>query len=94
MKLNTAHAMRAAEQLNATMLADTNPAIEVLEERFGDHTFFIDFDGLFIVEDESDAGVKLGRVVKLARWAASDHTILEPLPRERTDVIVPLTDAA
>jgi len=65
-----------------------------LSDLFGDHTFFIDAEGLFIVEAESDGEFELGRVVKLARWADRDRTVLSPHDRERTDVIVVLNDAA
>ena len=94
MKLNHICAAQAAEQLEATTLPEANPAVNSLSELFGEHTFFIDADGLFIVEAESDGEIELGRVVKLARWADRDRTVLSPHQRETTSLVVTLNDAA
>lgn len=40
-----------------------------LKEAFGDHTFFLDFDGLNIIERGSESGSATGKVVKLASWS-------------------------
>ncbi|THD48190.1 MAG: hypothetical protein E7774_03505 [Bradyrhizobium sp.] len=93
MKLKPLRAAEAAAELEAVTLPDMDPAIDSLSELFGDHTFFIDTEGLFIVEAEVDGGLGLGRVVKLASWADSDRTVLSPHQRQATNVFVPLRDA-
>src|SRR6185437_16118592 len=51
-------------------IPDDNPAVPKLNEAFGDHTFFLDSEGLHIVEPTSrDGKVTEAQVVKLASWA-------------------------
>src|SRR4051812_41674766 len=57
MKLSTARVQQTLSQLeeqtifqDARAIPDDNPAIPQLNELFGDHTFFLDSDGLHIVE--------------------------------------------
>lgn len=68
-----------------------------LIELFGDHTFFIDEDGLKIVvpeeADEDAAGaeeneVEAVRVVELASWVDESRSRLLPHEREVTEVVV------
>jgi hypothetical protein len=97
MKLTQNDADNTARQLEARPLLDTHPVTDSLVELFGEHTFFIDADGLFIVEAaerERDGGAELGRVVKLANWVDVHRTVLAPHRREDTDVVVTLDDAA
>ena len=94
MKLNPNCAVRTAELLNAATLAEANPSVSALSKRFGEHTFFLDLEGLFIVEDAGDGEVELGRVVKLAHWTDLDRTVLETQEPERTELVVALSDAA
>lgn len=97
MKLTQNDADNTARLLEARPLPESHPVTDSLVELFGEHTFFIDGDGLFIVEAadiESDGGADLGRVVKLANWADAHRTVLSPHPREDTPVVVTLDDAA
>ena len=46
---------------------------------FGEHTFFLDNNGLYIVEklaEPEEAGAPIVRVVKLASWTDPDHRFL------------------
>ena len=80
------------EQANfrdAYAIPDSNPTASRLSELFGDHTFFLDSDGLHIVEQiETDRAAPVGKVVKLARWKDKEHTSLAPQKPEATDVLV------
>ena len=75
MKLSTARVQRTLSQLeeqtmfqDARAIPDDNPAIPRLNELFGDHTFFINGDGLHIVEPaEIPSGSGAGRKGRQAR---------------------------
>jgi hypothetical protein len=58
---------------------------------FGEHTFFLDSDGLSIVEpmDPPDPSADTCKVVKLANWAEGGDT-LAPHEPEETDVVIVL----
>lgn len=97
MKLTPTRIDYAARQIEAFPLPDTHPMMETLCDLFGEHTFFLDNDGLSIVEeDEAEAvgDVELGVVVKLANWADEGRTVLSPHQREVTALVVALSEAA
>ncbi len=97
MKLTPKRIAHAASQFDASPLPDDHPVARFLNELFGDHTFFLDEEGLSIVEGalpEVAVDVELGRVVKLAKWVDARRTYLAPHPREVTNIIVALSEAA
>jgi hypothetical protein len=67
-KLSAAMVERALDHFKAHVLSESHPAIGTLSKVFGEHTFFIDDNGLSIVQPaiRYDSGAKLGQVVKLA----------------------------
>ena len=71
-------------------IPEDNPTAARLTEVFGDHTFFVDRDGLHIVEALETQGDRgpVGKVVKLARWKDKECTTLAPQKPVATDVIV------
>src|SRR5258708_1656990 len=50
MKLNSAQVERALSQFEAQAIPDDHPLVAQLNPLFGDHTFFLDDNGLNIVE--------------------------------------------
>ena len=50
MKLSAMHTAQAARQLDSWVVPETHPANLSLCETFGDHTFFLDSEGLVIAE--------------------------------------------
>ena len=73
MKLSPLHTAQAARQLDSWVVPETHPANPSLCETFGDHTFFLDSEGLVIAEpSEAENAAELARVVKLAAWADED----------------------
>jgi hypothetical protein len=92
MKLTTAQVERALSQFEAQAIPDSHPAIQQLSGLFGDHTFFLDGNGLNIVEPTVDAAHE-ARVVNLANWSDADLTRLAPHEPEATDAIVELGPA-
>jgi len=77
MKLNTAQLDKVEQQLGISALPDDNPAMPELRNAFGDHTFFVDTDGLNIVENlQSSESSGVANVVKLAEWTDEQRSHL------------------
>ena len=56
MKLNSAQVERTLSQFQGEAIPDNHPAVPQLNNVFGEHTFFLDRNGLSIVEPASAAG--------------------------------------
>jgi hypothetical protein len=74
---------RTLSQFEAEAIPDDHPVIPQLRGLFGDHTFFLDGNGLNIVElaHSSQQRVQAGKVVNLASW--NDEDPLKPSARGR-----------
>lgn len=92
MKLNSALLERALDQFEAQAIPENHPVVPQLNSLFGDHTFFLNSNGLSIVEPagETDAGAQTAQVIKVAGWNDNDKTSLIPHAPEPTDVLVVL----
>lgn len=92
MKLTTAMVSQTLTQFEAQPIPEQHPAVPELNKLFGDHTFFLDSNGLNIVEPvETDPpGSSVWQVVKLAGWGDAAHSSLAPHPPEPTDVLIEL----
>lgn len=91
MRLTSTQVERTLRQFEAQPIPDNHPALAQLNRLFGDHTFFLDSNGLNIVEPaEPQAGVEAGKVVNLASWSDPNFTTLAPHEPESTDVVVAL----
>jgi hypothetical protein len=91
MRMSAALVDRTLGQFEAQALPETHPAVSELRKIFGNHTFFVDRDGLNIVEStEADDGSQIGQVVKLASWKDAKRTSLTPHEPEPTEVLVDL----
>jgi hypothetical protein len=90
MKLNSAQVEQTLTQFEAQVIPDDHPLVPKLNELFGDHTFFLDGNGLNVVElDESThTGAPAGTVVNLANWSDAQLTSLAPHEPEPTDIVV------
>jgi hypothetical protein len=93
MKLTSAQVTQTLNQFSAQVIPDDHPLVPQLSNLFGDHTFFIDDDGLNIVEPAAEAlstaGKQTARVVNVANWNA-DLTSLAPHEPEPTESVVRL----
>jgi hypothetical protein len=71
MKLNSTQLERTLSQFTAEVLPDDHPALKQLSNIYGDHTFFLNDNGLTVLEPaataESDA--QTGEIVSLATGA-------------------------
>lgn len=92
MKLNTALVERTLNQFDAQAIPENHPVVQQLNSLFGDHTFFLDANGLNIVEprEQTDSGSQSGQVVKLAGWSDDNRTSLAPHEPEVTEVVIVL----
>jgi hypothetical protein len=90
MRLTTPLIQRTLTQFEAQAIPDNHPSMPELSRTFGDHTFFIDGEGLHIVEPaiEADDGHSSGQVVRVASWQDANRTSLVAHPPEPTDVVV------
>ena len=87
MKLTSAQVERTLGQFEARAIPDDHPVIPQLNDLFGEHTFFLDRNGLKIVEPaEAAAGAaaQSAKVVNLASWSAG----LELHEPEATDIVI------
>lgn len=92
MKLNAALVSRTLDQFEAKALPDDHPAVPQLNNVFGDHTYFLNGNGLHVVEPAGaeNGAEEEGKVVKLASWANAERTSLSPHRPEPTDVVISL----
>jgi hypothetical protein len=92
MKLNSAQIERTLAQFEARVVPDDHPAVAELSELFGDHTFFLDGNGLNVVEpnDSVEEGAPAGTVINVASWSDARMTRLAPHEPEPTEVVVTL----
>jgi hypothetical protein len=95
MKLSPQAVEQTLNQFEAQALPDNHPAVAQLNQLFGEHTYFLDGNGLHIIEpaQATDSGKSQGVVIKLASWSDSSRTSLAPHPPESTDLVVVLEAA-
>ena len=92
MKLSTARVERTLDQLEAQAVPEDHPALSELNRVFGEHTFFLDQDGLHIVEPvlSTSAGPEAGQIIKVASWQDASRTQLAAHQPEPSEVVVDL----
>ena len=88
MKMNSAQIKQTLHQIDAQAIPAGDPAMPQLERLFGGHTFFLDSEGLSIVEpveaEQND------RQRASSSWTDAAKTSLEPHDPESTDLVVDL----
>jgi hypothetical protein len=92
MKLTSSQVERTLGQFEAEAIPENHPVVPQLNNLFGEHTFFLDNNGLNIVEPaEGDrAGLQSAKVVNLANWSDATSSGLVPHEPEPTDVVIML----
>ena len=76
MKLNAVQLRKIEELFGVEAIPEEDPVTSDLKEAFGDHTFFLDADGLNIVELKVFPESSIGNVVKVASWSSDEQTKL------------------
>lgn len=95
MKLNSNQIAAVKQDLEADPLDEENPAIGSLRQAFGDHTFYVGSEGLFVVEpveDEAHPG-EPAQLVLVAAWTDEKKNALQPVPPQQTETVVDLATA-
>src|SRR2546429_2980678 len=71
MKLTSAQIERTLTQFEGEAIPDSHPVVPQLNSLFGEHTFFLDRNGLNIVEpaEAARADEQSAKVVNLASWS-------------------------
>jgi hypothetical protein len=92
MKLNATQVKQTLTQMNARVLPEDHPAVGQLIELFGDHTFFLDENGLKVLEvvEPAKEDTQAGKVVSLADWSDSTASSLRAHKPVVTGVVVVL----
>jgi hypothetical protein len=90
MRLTTRQIEHTLDQIEAQPIPEDNPVVPQLSRAYGDHTFFLDREGLNIVEtiDDPELGGETATIVKLGSWADANHTTLATHEPQVTDVVV------
>jgi hypothetical protein len=90
MKLTPAQLQHVEKQLQVEAVPEDNPMVPELIDIFGDHTFFVNTDGLHIIEPVEQPEANAGNVVTLATWAPDQESALVPQDPQPTEIIVAL----
>ncbi len=101
MKLSPAQVERTVSQLQIEAIPDNHPLVPQLNRLFGEHTYFLDQNGLSIVEPaDSEPGISaakasgMGVVMNVANWTSANPPKLEAHEPQPTESLVALeTDA-
>jgi len=78
MKLTSAQIELTLDQYEAKALPESHPLVARLSELFGDHTFFLDGNGLNVVEPTTAPareGSEAMRVINLANWTDEKYKV-------------------
>ena len=89
MKLSKPQISQVVGESGATVIPEDHPAASDLETSFGDHTFFVDTDGLHVWDCPSDTGSESSKLVgmRIASWSSEDKDSLVPHEPVPTQVI-------
>jgi hypothetical protein len=94
MRLTSEQLERTLTQFDAQPIPDDHPVVAQLNDLFGNHTFFLDRNGLNVVEPaeptEPERLAETGKVINIADWSDENLTRLAPHPPQQTDVVVVL----
>lgn len=89
MKLTSIQVEETLSQIHAEAIPEDDPVISELSDLFGDHTFFIDDNGLNIVEPiESGNDLQSAQLFNVADWRDANMTKLAAHEPEPTNVFV------
>jgi hypothetical protein len=88
MKLNSTQVEQTLTQFEAQVIPEDHPLTPELSKLFGDHTFFLDSNGLNVIEPNDSMGAPAGTVVNVANWGDARLSSLAPHEPEPTEVVV------
>lgn len=90
MRLSPARIEQTLNHIEASVIPETHPSMAKIKGIWGDHTYFLDVNGLNIVEpvEGPDSGDVMGAVINIANWSDGTATSLTPHEPQATDVVV------
>jgi hypothetical protein len=93
MRLSPERVEQTLNQIEAHVIPDTHPSMPQIKRLWGDHTYFLDVNGLNIVEpiERNAGGEQAGQsacLVNIASWTDESATQLVPHEPEATEVVV------
>jgi hypothetical protein len=93
MKLTSSQVEKTLTQYSAQAIPENHGLVPQLNALFGDHTFFLDSNGLNIVEPAvgvPEGSTKAAQVINVANWSDDNLSSLAPHEPEPTDTIIDL----
>ena len=95
MKLSPTGVNQTLGQFESQVVPEDHPVVPQLNGLFGDHTYFVNGEGLNIVEPvQATDGDNKGQVVKVASWSDETQSRLTPHEPEPTEVVIVLEPTA
>ncbi|MBK1698098.1 hypothetical protein [Rhodovibrio salinarum] len=92
MKLSDNQVKAVEEQTGLQPIPEDNPAMDQLKENFGDHTFYVDDRGLYILETpQEDTAQSQATAVQVAQWTDENRNALQAHEPQATDAVFSLT---
>lgn len=93
MKLSSEQVKVVEERTGLQPIPEENPAMSQLKENFGDHTFYVDDNGLYVLETDGEApdGENHATAVQVASWTDENRTALQAHEPQVTDAVFKLT---
>lgn len=92
MKLSDDQVKAVEEQTGLQPIPEDNPAMPQLKENFGEHTFYVDDRGLYVLETaENDESQNHATAVQIASWTDDNRNALQAHEPQATDAIFKLT---
>jgi hypothetical protein len=92
MKLSDNQIKAVEENTGLQPVPEDNPAMSQLKENFGEHTFYVDDRGLYVLETAPDDPQQdHATAVQVAQWTDENMTALQPHEPKATDAIIKIT---
>ncbi|MBT6093387.1 MAG: hypothetical protein HOH04_00795 [Rhodospirillaceae bacterium] len=94
MKLDAQQLALVENQTGAKPVPADDPAVEQLSGAFGDHSFFLDPNGLYIFEavdlPDTEAGTSPALLIQVAEWTGEDKSAIGAIEPKPADLIIDL----
>ena len=93
MKLTATQIKQVEDQIGMSPISDDEPFVSQLSEVFGDHTFYLQEDGLHMLtlHAELEYGAQVANMVHVAQWSTDEAISLVPCEPDLTDIYVDLS---
>lgn len=94
MKLDEQQLAVVESQTGAKPLPTDDPAVEQLTGHFGQHSFFLDPNGLYIFEGvdlpEAEPGAQPAVLIQIAEWMDEEKSSISPIEPTPADLVLDL----